>query len=255
MNQQQLQKLLAEVKDGTTAIDEAVAQLRRMELEHLEFATIDHHRAIRCGFPEVIFAPGKTSQQILEIARRLADNNDVVLISRTEPDVFAGLQAAFPGARYNPQGKMVTIRRGCQPAVAGCIAICTAGTGDIPVAEEAVATAEAFDARIEKLYDVGVAGLHRLLNRIDTLQSANAIVVIAGMEGALASVVCGLVSKPVIAVPTSIGYGANFEGVAPLLTMLNSCAAGVSVVNIDNGFAAGYNAALINRMAVGATGQ
>ena len=211
------------------------------------FANVDHHRALRCGFPEVIFCPGKTVEQTRAIFGRLAERGGNVLATRADTAKARAVQADFPDARYDELSRCITLRQVACERPHGHIAIAAAGTSDLSVAEEARATAEIMDQRVTTHYDVGVAGLHRLLAHSETLQQANAIVVVAGMEGALASVVGGLVSAPVVAVPTSVGYGASFGGLAALLTMLNSCASGVSVVNIDNGFAGGYIASLINR--------
>jgi NCAIR mutase (PurE)-related protein len=215
----------------------------------LGFAHIDHHRQIRCGFPEVIFCPGKTADQIVKIFSNLAEKGNNVLATRAEENIFEALvkEKKFPQARYERQARAIVLeQKKLEPSTA-VIPIVTAGTADLPIAEEAKVTAEIMGQRTELICDVGVAGLHRLLGHMQKLQSANVIIVIAGMEGALASVVGGLVSCPVIAVPTSIGTGASFEGLSALLTMLNSCAAGVAVVNIDNGFSAAVTATLINR--------
>ena len=249
MNDKQLEKLLTQVKQGKVNIDEAISELRRLPFEDLGFAKVDHHRRIRCGFPEVIYCPGKTNEQIVEIFERLAATGHNVLATRAEAEVFDAIKASgkFPNTRYEKPAKAIILPQEDSELSKGYIAIVTAGTADIPVAEEAKVTAEIMGQRVELLYDVGVAGLHRLLENIEVLQNANVVIVAAGMEGALASVVGGLVDCPVIAVPTSVGYGASYEGLAALLAMLNSCAAGVTVVNIDNGFSAGYNASVINR--------
>ncbi len=238
------------VRSGETNLDEAVEKLRRLPFEDIGFAKVDHHRAIRCGFPEVIFCPGKTPEQVVGIFSKLAaGGGENVLASRASSEVYAAVAEKFPAAEYHAAARVITLRQGeCKKPV-GHIALVAAGTSDLPVAEEARVTAEIADARVTTHYDVGVAGLHRLLGAAEDLQRAKVIVVVAGMEGALPSVVGGLVGVPVIAVPTSIGYGASFGGVAALLGMLNSCASNVSVVNIDNGFAAGYIAAMINRQA------
>ncbi len=249
METEQLKALLEEVKQGRLNVDEAIERLRHLPFEQLGFATIDHHRQIRCGFPEVIYCPGKTSEQIVQIIERLAAKGNNILATRAEPDVFDELERTgkHPKARYDKTAKAIVVEQKPIELSAGAIPIVTAGTADIPVATEAKVTAEIMGQRTELICDVGVAGLHRLLGHTEKLQQANVIVVVAGMEGALASVVGGLVSCPVIAVPTSVGYGASFEGLSALLTMLNSCAAGVAVVNIDNGFSAGFIAALINQ--------
>ena len=247
MNESSLRALLESVRDGAAGVDEAVERLRHMPFEDLGFAAVDHHRSIRCGFPEVIFCPGKTADQIVTIFTRLAATGGNVLASRAEPAVYEAVAEAFPAAEYHELPRAVTLRQGEEAEAVGHIAVVAAGTSDLPVAEEARVTAEIMGQRVTCHYDVGVAGLHRLLAASVELRQANVLVVVAGMEGALASVVGGLVAAPVVAVPTSVGYGASFGGLAALLTMLNSCVAGVSVVNIDNGFGAGYIAALINR--------
>ena len=250
MNPTDLQTILQDVKAGKLAIQDALQRLRSLPFEDLDFAHVDHHRHLRCGFPEVIFCPGKTPQQICSIFERLLASGGNVLATRAEPNVYLAVFARFPRAQYNELARTITLTQATPAEPIGRVVIVSAGTSDIPVAEEANQTAQVMGAATETIYDVGVAGLHRLLAHSQQIQQANAVVVVAGMEGALPSVVGGLVSVPVIAVPTSIGYGASFGGVAPLLTMLNSCASGVAVVNIDNGFAGGYLGALINRLAV-----
>jgi hypothetical protein len=247
MDEVSLRKLLASVRSGRASVDEALAKLRRLPFESMGFATVDHHRAIRCGFPEVIFCPGKTVEQVAAIFEKLAAGGGNVLATRASEEAYQAVAARFADAQYHQLARAITLRQGRRPRPAGHVAIVAAGTSDLSVAEEARVTAEIMDQRVTTHYDVGVAGLHRLLARSESLQSANVIVVVAGMEGALASVVGGLVAVPVIAVPTSVGYGASFGGLAALLSMLNSCASNVSVVNIDNGFAGGYIAAAINR--------
>jgi len=247
MKEESLRALLAAVRDGAVNLDEAVEKLRRLPFESLGFARVDHHRAIRCGYPEVIFCPGKTPEQIAAIFARLAETGHNVLASRADADAYQAVAVVCPGAEYHELARAITLRQGDHGEPVGHIAVVAAGTSDLPVAEEARITAEVMGQRVTTHYDVGVAGIHRLLGEVAELHQANVIVVAAGMEGALASVVGGLVAVPVIAVPTSVGYGASFGGLAALLTMLNSCAAGVTVVNIDNGFAAGYTAAMINR--------
>ncbi len=231
------------------SIDEAVEEFRHLPFEDLGFACVDHHRQIRRGFPEVIYCPGKTTEQIIEIFSSLAGKGNNVLATRAEKVVFEALAKTgkFPGARYEELARAIVFEQKKIPSTQTIIPIITAGTADLPVASEAKVTAEIMGQRTEIICDVGVAGLHRLLGNLEKLQNANVIIVVAGMEGALASVVGGLVSCPVIAVPTSIGYGASFEGLSALLTMLNSCAAGVSVVNIDNGFGAAVTATLVNK--------
>ena len=251
MNEETLKSLLESVRSGSLDVDQAFARLRRLPFEQTDFATIDHHRGIRCGFPEVIFCPGKTVEQIVAIFRSLAHAGDNVLATRGSEEIHAAVAEAFPRAEFHQPAGVITLRSGESPKPIGHVAIVAAGTSDLPVAEEARVTADFFGQHVTTHYDVGVAGLHRLLAANETLQQANVIVAVAGMEGALASVVGGMVAVPVVAVPTSVGYGASFGGVAALLTMLNSCASNVSVVNIDNGFAGGCIASLINRLAAG----
>ncbi|UCG50301.1 MAG: nickel pincer cofactor biosynthesis protein LarB [Phycisphaerales bacterium] len=224
-------------------------RLRHLPFEELEFACIDHHRQIRRGFPEVIFCPGKTNEQIIAIFESLAGEGNNVLATRAEPHVFEALERSgkFPRARYERLARAIVLEQKELAASKSVLPIVTAGTADLPVAAEAKVTAEIMGQRTELVCDVGVAGLHRLLRALPRLRDANVVIVVAGMEGALASVVGGLVSCPVIAVPTSVGYGANFQGLSALLTMLNSCASGITVVNIDNGFSAAVTATLINR--------
>lgn len=249
MNPTDIKTILEAVEQGKLAVADALQSLRSLPFEDMGFAHVDHHRHLRCGFAEVIFCPGKSSRQICEIFERLLSSGANVLATRAEPEVYQMVFSRFPLAKYNEVAKTITLIQK-RPEAIGQVAIVSAGTSDIPVAEEARETAQIMGSVVEIIYDVGVAGLHRLLAHCPQLQRANVVVVVAGMEGALPSVVGGLVSVPVIAVPTSIGYGASFGGVAPLLTMLNSCASGVSVVNIDNGFGGGYMAGLINRLAV-----
>lgn len=246
-----LRQLLEQVSRGQVSVGQALENLRSLPFEDLGFARIDHHRRIRRGFPEVIYCPGKTNEQIVKIFTNLAAKGNNVLATRAEPHVFEAIAETgrFPQARYDKQAKAVILKQTQFQPGKTVIPIVTAGTADLPVAAEAKATADIMEQKTEMVCDVGVAGLHRLLGSLKKLQQANVIIVVAGMEGALAGVTGGLVSCPVIAVPTSIGYGASFGGVSALLTMLNSCAAGVSVVNIDNGFSAGVSASLINRKA------
>jgi NCAIR mutase (PurE)-related protein len=251
MNPDALKQLLSDVQTGGMTIDDAMSRLKNMPFEDVNFAKIDHHRQLRTGYPEVIFCPGKTDAQITTIVERLLAKNRNIIATRAVRSVYDAVKIIVPDAAYNETARMISIDREQIPVMDGIIAVVTAGTSDIPVAEEAAFTAERLGNRVERLFDVGVAGIHRLFAHLDEIQSANVIIAVAGMEGALASVVGGLVDKPVIAVPTSVGYGANFGGLAPLLTMLNSCANGIAVVNIDNGFGAGYMAATINRLASG----
>jgi len=246
-----LKPLLESVRAGELSVEAAIEALGRLPFADLDVARVDHHRAIRCGFPEVIFCPGKRPEDIVRIAREIVECGHDLLATRADAEAAGALVSAIPGAVLEERARAVVRRARPETPQVGRVAIVCAGTSDIPVAEEARVTASLFGARVDTLYDVGVAGLHRLLAHMDGLRAARAIVVVAGMEGALPSVVGGLVARPVIAVPTSVGYGASFGGVAALLGMLNSCAAGVSVVNIDNGFGAGYVAGLINRAGEG----
>jgi NCAIR mutase (PurE)-related protein len=248
MTSNQIKELLNQVKAGQIEVDQALDRLKDLPFEDVGFAKIDHHRELRTGFPEVIFCAGKTIPQILQIIEMMCSNNSNVLATRANCEVFDAVSPKFPKAKYNEAARAISIIQKPVEAPSSYIAVVTAGTADIPVAEEAAVTAEIFGNKVERVFDVGVAGIHRLFSRLDVIRGAKVVVAVAGMEGALASVLGGLVSVPVIAVPTSIGYGASFQGLAPLLTMLNSCAAGVTVVNIDNGFGAGYNAAMINRL-------
>ncbi len=243
-----LEQLLEEVRGGRLPVTEALERLRTLPFENLGFARVDHHRQLRQGFPEVIFAAGKSLSQIRGILTALQPRTDNILVTRLAPDKAEALLPEFPEGRYHPDSRVLTLCRGEIPDRGrGVIVVMSAGTSDIPVAEEALLTAQIMGHRVEALYDVGVAGLHRLLAHQELLIKATCLIVVAGMDGALPSVVGGLVDRPVIAVPTSVGYGASFGGLAALLTMLNSCATGVAVVNIDNGFGAGCLAALINR--------
>jgi NCAIR mutase (PurE)-related protein len=247
----QLATLLEGVKAGTVGVDEALDRLRTLPYENLGFARLDHHRALRQCFPEVIFSQGKTPEQVARLMARLAARHDRVLATRATAQVYATVRAEVPDAVYHEAARLIVVNRVTEEEKVPGILVITAGTADIPVAEEAAITAELMGNDVQRLFDVGVAGLHRLLDRFEALQQAQVVVVVAGMEGALASVVGGLVAAPVIAVPTSIGYGANFGGLATLLAMLNSCANGVAVVNIDNGFGGGYLAGMINLMIAG----
>lgn len=250
MNPKALKKLLTQVKEGKLSPTDAYSRLKSLPFEDLGFAKVDHHRHIRKGFPEVIYCPGKTIEQITKIAKRIAANNQDLLATRADEKIFRAVKKVLKGAKYNKTARIVTVKRArsTEHGAQNTVLIVSAGTADMPVAEEAAATAEFLGNKVERLYDVGVAGLHRLLGNFKALQKANVIIVVAGMEGALASVVGGLVDKPVIAVPTSVGYGASFKGLSALLTMMNSCAPGVAVVNIDNGFGAGCMASIINKM-------
>lgn len=249
MTPDRLRRILEQVARGELAAAAAFEQVKQLPFEELGFAKVDHHRALRSGLPEVVLGTGKTAAQVIEIARRLRDSGQSVLITRLPADVAAPVTAAIPELTW-VEGARLAFWRGEAAAAntgRGTILVVAAGTSDIPVAEEAALTAELQDQRVERIYDVGVAGIHRLFAHHQRLREASVLIVVAGMEGALPSVVGGLVDKPLIAVPTSIGYGASFGGLAALLAMLNSCAAGVTVVNIDNGFGAGVAATLINR--------
>jgi pyridinium-3,5-biscarboxylic acid mononucleotide synthase len=248
MNAESIRKLFEQVRSGKLSPDEGVERLRHLPFEDLGFAKVDHHRALRAGMPEVVFGPGKTPAQLAQIFSRLARHGGNVLSTRASEKQYAAVKKKVPKAEYRELARAILLLRDRKKYGKGTIAVVSAGTSDIPVAEEAVTTAELMGNDVEHLYDVGVAGIHRLLANRDVLTRARVVVVCAGMEGALPSVVGGLVGVPVIAVPTSVGYGAAFKGLAALLGMMNSCASNVSVVNIDNGFGAGYVAALINRL-------
>lgn len=248
MNKEKIKTLLEEVRTGALAVNEAMDKLKSLPYEDLGFAKIDTHRSVRTGFPEVIFCEGKTVDQIREIVRRMMTQNAVILGMRAGDDVYRAVREITDKVEYRKEARAVVVGEIPKPKSKGLILIVSAGTADMPVVEEAAITAEVMGNRVETLFDVGVAGVHRLLGNRERLVSANVIVVVAGMEGALPSVVGGLVDKPVIAVPTSVGYGANFHGLSALLTMLTSCVPGIGVVNIDNGFGAGYLAGLINRL-------
>lgn len=248
MNEEQLRALLEQVREGAVNVDSALERVRHMPFEDLGFAKVDHHRALRHGMPEVIFAKGKTPEQVVAIAACLLRNAPNVLITRADKETAAAVQNALPSAVYHPLSGAIRFWGDRTVHGKGKICVVCAGTSDMPVAEEAVVTAEVMGNEVEAIHDIGVAGIHRLMNNRTRLAEARVIVVCAGMEGALPSAVGGLVSCPVIAVPTSVGYGASFNGLAALLGMLNSCASNVTVVNIDNGFGAGYVASLINRL-------
>jgi len=247
MDIESLKEILSKVKDGQMNIDDAVDSLKTLPFEDLGFAKPDHHRNIRNGYPEVIYCSGKTIEQIKAIVQNLIKSNNNIMATRASMEVFEAVKELTDEALYFEAARIVVVKKKELPLSDKRIVVVTAGTSDIPVAEEAAVTAETMGNRVERLYDVGVAGIHRLFSRTEVLMGANVLVVVAGMEGALASVVSGMVDKPVIAVPTSVGYGASFGGLSALLTMLNSCATGIGVVNIDNGFGAGYLAAMINK--------
>lgn len=246
MRPAELKALLRKVSKGEVAPAEAARKISALSPEPLGFATLDHHRALRAGFPEVIFGQGKTVAQIVTITRRLFERHGLVLATRVSDEARSRLAGEFPRAEIHDLARCVVVRRGRVPRGRGHVLVVCAGTADLPVAEEALITARTLGSHAELIADVGVAGLHRLLSHRERLRDARVLVVVAGLEGALPSVVGGLVDRPLIAVPTSVGYGAHFDGLAPLLAMLNSCAAGVTVVNVDNGFGAGYAAHLIN---------
>jgi NCAIR mutase (PurE)-related protein len=247
VNRERIKQLLEDTRSGRVSIDEATEQLATLPYEDLTYARVDHHRALRHGFPEVILGQGKTVEQISGIAERILARHSNLLVSRTTEEIFDQIRRLAPEAEFHREARMISVLRDRTERGEGVIAVISAGTSDIPIAEEAAVTATAMGNRVARVFDVGVAGIHRLFGARDEFEAARVIIVVAGMEGALPSVVGGLVSVPVIAVPTSIGYGASFDGLAALLGMLNSCASNVTVVNIDNGFGAGYVASLINR--------
>ncbi len=248
MTTDQAAQILNRFRAGELTLDETVRRFQSAPLAELGFATVDTHRALRKGFPEVIFGAGKSPQQVVQIAARLAKEGEPVLVTRVTPLHAQAMRSKFKRATYHQEARCITLERHPLPKRPGTIMVLCAGTSDIPVAEEAAVTADILGNHVERIFDVGVAGLHRLLNRYEQIQRARVLIVVAGMEGALPSVVAGLVANPVIAVPTSIGYGASFGGIAALLGMLNSCGSGVTVVNIDNGFGAGYAASQINAL-------
>ena len=243
-----IKSILDQYKSGDLNLNEALQGLSNKGIEEMGFATIDTDRLRRTGMPEVIYAQGKTVEQVVQIAERMYNKGIDILATKASAEMFDALNKIIPNASYNSLAKTIMFKHNYQPLNKGYIAVVAAGTSDLPVAEEAVVTARFLNNRVETAYDVGVAGIHRLFNKLELIQNARVIIAVAGMEGALASVIGGLVDKPVIGVPTSIGYGANFGGLAALLSMLNSCASGISVVNIDNGFGAACQATLINRL-------
>ena len=243
-------EILDQVKNGQMSVEEAELYFRRQPFEELGYAKLDTHRKTRSGFAEVIFCSGKADEHLLKIFQHLYQEEGEVMGTRASREQYELIHREFSEAEYDPISRIIKIGRKDKEHQ-GLIAVCTAGTADIPVAEEAAQTAEYFGSQVERIYDVGVSGLHRLLARLEVIQKANCVVAVAGMEGALGSVIGGLVDKPVIAVPTSVGYGANLHGISALLTMINSCANGIAVVNIDNGYGAGYIATQINRLALG----
>lgn len=246
----EIRNLLTGVRTGTVSVEEAEKALRNFPYENIGFARIDHHRTLRKGFPEVVYCEGKTTSQIVEIMNRLADKHTHFMASRANIETYEAVRASIPTARYSPEARLIFVEAGERQPFGSdepYVLVVTAGTSDVPVAEEAAITAEIMGSRVERLYDVGIAGLHRLLGELDKLEKANVIVAVAGMDGVLPTVVAGLVECPVIAVPTSVGYGTGWGGAAAILTMLNSCAPGLVVVNIDNGFGAGFFAHGVNR--------
>lgn len=242
-------EILEQLKSGKLSVEEAEGYLRRQPFEEMDYAKLDMHRKVRSGFAEVIFCSRKSDEHLLQIFQRLYEADGEVLGTRASEHQYELIRQKFPQVQYDPLSHIIKIEKQQKERI-GNIAVCTAGTADISVAEEAAQTAEYFGTRVNRIYDVGVSGIHRLLSRLEVIQEANCIVAVAGMEGALASVMGGLVDKPVIAVPTSVGYGASMNGLSALLTMINSCANGIAVVNIDNGYGAGYMATQINRLAV-----
>ncbi len=248
MNKTDIKELLLRVKDGNTDIETATNELIELPYKDLAFAKIDNHRELRSGYPEVIYCQGKTENQIVEIIDYMHSRKSNILATKAEKSVFEIVNKKFPTAKYNSFGKTISIINKEIEQTETAIAIITAGTSDMPIAEEAVETALIFGNKVIKIYDAGVAGIHRLYDKMSLIRQAKVLIVIAGMEGALASVVAGMTDKPVIAVPTSIGYGANFGGISALLAMLTSCANSVTVVNIDNGFGAAYSASIINKL-------
>ena len=248
MNTDAIKILLENIRDGKINIEAGISRLKNLSYVDLGCAKLDTHRELRVGYPEVIFCQGKTNEQIQTIIQAMMEGDVNILATRASVENFAAVKEVCPAAVYHPLARTITLTRKKLPLPENYIAVVTAGTSDLPVAEEAAVTAEIFGNRVERIVDVGVAGVHRLFDKLDLIRGACVIIVVAGMEGALPSVVGGLVDKPIIAVPTSVGYGASFQGVAALLAMLNSCAGGVSVVNIDNGFGAGYIASMINKL-------
>lgn len=248
MDKEKIKKILEDVASQKLGAEDAFEKLKSLPFEDLGFAKIDNHRAIRKGFPEVIFCQGKTVEQVQKIVSKMIYRNSVILATRADNEMYEGIKKICDSAEYNFDARIVIIGDKPEPTKKGTVLVLSAGTADIPVAEEAAITAEVMGNKVERIYDAGVAGIHRLLSHSDKINSANVLIVVAGMEGALPSVVGGLVDKPVIAVPTSVGYGSSFNGLSALLTMLNSCVPGIAVVNIDNGFGAGYMANTINTL-------
>lgn len=248
MTGKEVEKLLKDVREGKKSVEEALEVLKSFPYTDLGFARIDHHREIRTGYPEIVYCAGKTNEQVRDIFRVMIEKESNVIGTRANPEMYESVKKTFPKAVYFNEAKIISVQNKKPEIPDTSIAVITAGTSDIPVAEEAAVTAELLGNKVLRIYDAGVAGIHRLVDKLPEIRSCRVIIVIAGMEGALASVVGGLVDKPVIAVPTSVGYGASFGGISALLAMLTSCSAGVTVVNIDNGFGAGFSASMINRM-------
>jgi hypothetical protein len=248
MNIKEVEKLLQDVRNGQTTIEKALEVLKNFPYSDLGFARIDHHREIRTGYPEIIYCAGKSVEQVKEIFRVMSERESNVIGTRANQEMYDAVKGVVSDAVYHTLARIISVQRKRPEAPESMIAIVTAGTSDMPVAEEAAITAELLGNNVLRIYDAGVAGIHRLVDKLPEIRKCRVIIVIAGMEGALASVVGGLVDKPVIAVPTSVGYGANFGGISALLAMLTSCSTGVSVVNIDNGFGAGFSASMINRL-------
>ncbi len=248
MNPKEIEKLLTDVKSGEKSVDEALGILKNFPYTDLGFAKIDNHREMRTGYPEIIYCAGKTTEQVKEIVRVMAMRENNVIGTRANQEMFDAVKTILPDAVFYPMARIISVQKKRPDAPETRIAVITAGTSDMPVAEEAAITAELLGNNVLRIYDAGVAGIHRLVDKLPDIRGCRVIIVIAGMEGALASVVGGLVDKPVIAVPTSVGYGANFGGISALLAMLTSCSTGVTVVNIDNGFGAGFAASMINKM-------
>ena len=248
MNVKEVEKLLTDVKNGETSVEKALETLRNFPYTDLGFARIDHHREMRTGYPEIIYCAGKTSDQVRDIFRVMSSRENNVIGTRATQEMYESVKSILPDAIYYPVARIISFQKKKPQCPVTAIAVITAGTSDMPVAEEAALTAELLGNNVIRIYDAGVAGIHRLVDKLPEIRTCRVIIVIAGMEGALASVVGGLVDKPVIAVPTSVGYGANFGGISALLAMLTSCSTGVTVVNIDNGFGAGFSASMINKL-------
>ncbi len=248
MNIKEVEKLLNDVKNGETTVDKALDVLKNFPYTDLGFARIDHHREMRTGYPEIIYCAGKSVEQVKEIIRVMSERENNVIGTRANQEMYDAVKSIIPAAVFYPMARIISVQKKKPETPESSIAVITAGTSDMPVAEEAAITAELLGNKVVRIYDAGVAGIHRLVDKLPEIRSCRVVVVIAGMEGALASVVGGLVDKPVIAVPTSVGYGANFGGISALLAMLTSCSTGVTVVNIDNGFGAGFSASMINKM-------